>query len=66
MLTTFFTRRAGFFSIPTKLGVFSTGPYFHDHAARSLRGLLDPDSQALSPIYGSPAYVGQNPNPGLD
>jgi YVTN family beta-propeller protein len=46
------------FSIPTKLGVFSTGPYFHDHSAYSLRTIVDPEAQALSPVYGSPAYTG--------
>lgn len=60
-----FRRLAMSFSIPTKLGVFSTGPYFHDHAALSLRALLDPEAQALSPIYGSPAFPLLTPYPGL-
>jgi len=51
------------FSIPTKLGVFSTGPYFHDHVAISLRTIVDPEAQISSPVYGSPAYVGQPPFP---
>ena len=45
------------FSVPTKLGVRSTGPYFHDHVACSLRNLLDPELQSDDPIYGSPAFV---------
>lgn len=59
-----FGRSSEVFSIPTKLGVFSTGPYFHDHSTFSLRGLVDPESQALSPIYGSPAFP--TPYPGLN
>lgn len=42
----FFTRGAAKFGIPTKLGAFSTGPYFHDHAVQSLRSTVDPGSQA--------------------
>lgn len=61
-----FVRRADTFSIPTKLGVFSSGPYFHDHAAYSLRSLLNPAGQALDPVYGSPAFPGQQPYPGLN
>jgi hypothetical protein len=61
-----FTRSPQGFSIPTKLGVFASGPYFHDHAAYSLRGLVDPDVQALSPIYGSPAFPALPPYPGLN
>lgn len=61
-----FTRALTHFSIPTKLGVFSTGPYFHDHAALSLRSLLDPDAQMFSAVYGSPAYgMGSTPLPTL-
>ncbi len=60
-----FDRRADQFSIPSKLGVFATGPFFHDHGAHSLRGLLDPSSQSSSPIYGSLAYPGQTPFPVL-
>ncbi len=41
-----FTRQEKSFTIPTKLGVFTTGPYFHDHVAASLRTLLDPQLQA--------------------
>jgi YVTN family beta-propeller protein len=63
---TLFARNQTLFSIPQKLGIFSSGPYFHDHAAYSLRALLDPDVQALSPIYGSPAFPGQPAYPGLD
>ena len=61
-----FTRNPQLFSIPTKLGVFGTGPYFHDHAAYSLRALIDPDVQALSAVYGSPAFPAQTPYPGLN
>ena len=46
-----------FFSIPTKLGVFSSGPYFHDHVAYSLRSLVDPVAQIKDPVYGTPAYL---------
>lgn len=53
-----FQRDQRSFSIPTKLGVFSTGPYFHDHVAYSLRTILDPEAQAISPVYGSPAFPG--------
>ena len=60
-----FTRDRATFSVPTKLGVFSTAPYFHDHAVLSLRTLLDPEAQALSPIYGDPAYPGQPPFAGI-
>lgn len=61
-----FTREPKKFSIPTKLGVFSTGPYFHDHSAFSLRMIVDPESQAIDPVYGSPAY-GLTPGlPGLN
>ncbi|MCB9916258.1 MAG: YncE family protein [Planctomycetes bacterium] len=55
--TRLFTRQMTHFSIPTKLGVYSTGPYFHDHSALSLRNLLDPDSQMFGTQYGSPAHV---------
>jgi hypothetical protein len=58
-----FQRDMRAFSIPTKLGVFSTGPYFHDHVAISLRTILDPEAQITSPVYGSPAYAGQPPFP---
>jgi YVTN family beta-propeller protein len=60
-----FQRDMRAFSVPTKLGVFSTGPYFHDHVAISLRTIVDPEAQAISPVYGSPAYGGQAPYPGL-
>ena len=63
---TVFKREPRLFSIPTKLGVWSTGPYFHDHSAFSLRMIVDPEAQALSPIYGSPAFPGQTPYPGLN
>jgi hypothetical protein len=62
----FFTRSAQTFSIPTKLGVFGSGPYFHDQVVYSLRALVDPEVQALSPIYGSPAFPAQTPYPGLN
>ncbi len=60
-----FQREMRSFSVPTKLGVFSTGPYFHDHVAISLRTILDPEAQATSPVYGSPAYPGEPPFPGM-
>jgi hypothetical protein len=63
---TLFQRSKVLFSIPQKLGLFSTGPYFHDHVAYTLRALIDPDVQALSPIYGSPAFAGLTPYPGLN
>jgi YVTN family beta-propeller protein len=63
---TVFTRDAKTFSVPTKLGIFSTAPYFHDHAAYSLRALLDPEAQALSAVYGSPAFPAQPAYPGLN
>jgi YVTN family beta-propeller protein len=55
-----FLRDATLFSIPTKLGVFSTGPYFHDHAVVSLRMLLDPQSQTTDPVYGDPSFPALN------
>ena len=61
-----FTRSAQGFSVPTKLGVLASGPYFHDHSTFSLRALLDPDVQALDPIYGSPAFPALAPYPGLN
>ena len=61
-----FKRGATHFSVPTKLGVFATAPYFHDHAAYSLRTLLWQDDQALDPIYGSPAWPNDPPYPGLN
>lgn len=60
-----FTRAEAAFSIPTKLGVFSSGPYFHDQVVYSLRSLVDPDVQATSPIYGSPAFPAAPPYPTL-
>jgi hypothetical protein len=53
-----FLRGGEHFSIPTKLGVFSTGPYFHDHVASSLRAVLDPEIQQTDPVYGNPSYPG--------
>ncbi|HET6202498.1 MAG TPA: YncE family protein [Planctomycetota bacterium] len=41
-----YTRGAKFFTVPTKLGVFATGPYFHDHGLRTLRAVVDPSSQS--------------------
>lgn len=61
-----FTRRPDLFSIPSKLGLFTSGPFFHDHAAHSLRTLLDPAAQAIDPVYGSPAFPAQTPFPGLN
>lgn len=40
-----FTRAPTHFSVPTKLGAWSTPPYFHDHSVYSLRMLLDPERQ---------------------
>ncbi|MEM7307084.1 MAG: beta-propeller fold lactonase family protein [Planctomycetota bacterium] len=54
-LRTFF-RAPDLFSIPTKLGVFSTGPYFHDHSVVSLRTVLDPAAQQSDPVFGHPSY----------
>ncbi len=53
-----FGRSAAEFSIPTKLGVFSTGPYFHDHVIASLRTLLDPAAQQTDPTYGDASFPG--------
>jgi hypothetical protein len=61
-----FTRGPDTFTIPTKLGVYSSAPYMHDHAVFSLRSLLDPAAQALDPVYGSPAFPGRAPYPGLN
>src|SRR5262249_30607418 len=61
-----FLRNAKNFSVPTKLGVFSSGPYFHDHAAYSLRTVVDPEAQATDPKYGSPAFPSGPPYPGLN
>jgi hypothetical protein len=60
-----FLRNMKLFSVPTKLGVFSSGPYFHDHVASSLRCLLDPEAQMFSPVYGSPAYTSGPAFPGV-
>lgn len=62
-----FTRDMRVFSIPTKLGVITSSPYFHDHSAYSLRTVLDPGAQAIDPVYGTPAFgVGAQPYPGLN
>ena len=61
-----FAREGRIFSIPTKLGVWSSAPYFHDHSAFSLRMVVDPEAQALNRIYGSPAFPGLQPYPGLN
>lgn len=60
-----FQRNMKLFSVPTKLGVFSSGPYFHDHVAYSLRALLDPAAQMFDPVYGSPAYTSGPAFPGV-
>jgi hypothetical protein len=52
----FFIRDPQRFTIPTKLGAFSSGPYFHDHAVSSLRNLLDPSNQVVGGQYGDPSY----------
>jgi hypothetical protein len=59
-----FLRNMRLFSVPTKLGVFSSGPYFHDHSASSLRMVVDPEAQAIDPVYGTPAF-GSPAYPGL-
>jgi hypothetical protein len=59
---TLFGREAVLFSVPTKLGIFASAPYFHDHSAFSLRALVDPEVQALSPVYGSPAFPSPRPS----
>lgn len=61
-----FQRDMRAFSIPSKLGVFSTGPYFHDHVAFSLRSIVDPVIQSTSPVYGTPAFPSAAPYPGLN
>ena len=53
-----FTRGMRNFSIPTKLGVFTSGPYFHDHVAWSLRTLVDPSAQSMDPVHGDPSLPG--------
>ena len=53
-----FFRAPELFSVPTKLGAFSTGPYFHDHSAASLRTIVDPSAQTTDPVFGNPAYPG--------
>ena len=53
-----FLRAPELFSIPTKLGAFSSGPYFHDHVASSLRAIVDPSVQQTDPVYGNAAYPG--------
>lgn len=54
--TRFFGRRPEAFTIPSKLGLFSTGPFFHDHSAHTLRSVIDPIVQEVSVVYGSPAF----------
>ena len=62
-----FLREMRAFSIPTKLGVITSSPYFHDHSAYSLRMVLDPVAQAVDPVYGTPAFGGgAQPYPGLN
>lgn len=61
-----FTRDPKTFTVPTKLGVFSSGPYFHDHVAHTLRTLLHPDTQTDDPVYGSPAFPSDPPFPGIN
>jgi DNA-binding beta-propeller fold protein YncE len=41
-----YSRLAKNFGIPTKFGVFSSAPYFHDHVVKTLRALCDPQTQA--------------------
>jgi len=40
-----FGREDAKFNVPTKMGVLFTGPYFHDHAVRDIRSMIDPLSQ---------------------
>jgi hypothetical protein len=61
-----FLRDMRSFSIPTKLGAVTSGPYFHDHSAYSLRMIVDPEAQSLDPKYGSPAFPAQPAYPGLN
>jgi hypothetical protein len=61
-----FQRDMRAFSIPTKLGVYSTGPYFHDHSAISLRMVVDPEKQAYDTVYGQGAYSGPQTFAGLN
>lgn len=61
-----FTRAQTMFSIPTKLGVYTSGPYFHDHAAFSLRALVDPIAQSIDPVYGDVPYGLPTARPGLN
>ncbi|MEZ5977537.1 MAG: beta-propeller fold lactonase family protein [Planctomycetota bacterium] len=51
-----FLRQENVFSIPTKLGVVTSGPYMHDHSLVSLRAVVDPSSQMTDPVYGNAAY----------
>ncbi len=49
-----FARDKRKFSVPTKLGVFSTGPYMHDHSMIALRHIVDPASQLpTDAVYGA-------------
>jgi hypothetical protein len=61
-----FDRSMKHFVVPTKLGVSTSGPFFHDHIGWSLRHVVDPEIQEIDPVYGSPAYtaVGKPPLPG--
>ncbi len=63
--TRLFGRDETKFSIPTKLGVSTTGPYFHDHSVFSLRALVDPEAQMFDPVYGDVAYGLPVTRPGL-
>jgi hypothetical protein len=56
-----FLRDMRSFSIPTKLGVVTSSPYFHDHSAYSLRMVVDPVAQSIDPVYGTPAFGGGAP-----
>ena len=53
-----FTRDMRKFVIPTKLGVFTTPPYFHDHAVATLRTVIDPEIQNVAGQYGDPSFPG--------
>ncbi|QDU86561.1 Lactonase, 7-bladed beta-propeller [Planctomycetes bacterium Pla163] len=51
-----FARGDQLFSIPTKLGASSTGPYMHDHSLISMRHIIDPESQMFDAQYGDAGY----------
>lgn len=60
-----FGRPESKFSIPSKMGAYTTGPYFHDHTIYSLRGLVDPEAQMFDAVYGDIAYGLPTDRPGV-